>query len=44
MEELDAFKSLTENDRKPIEVKWNPDGKAFAVLFNKMIQVYDLEM
>lgn len=38
-----TIKDLSEFERKPIEVKWEPsDGKYFAILFNKMIEIYDL--
>lgn len=38
-----TIKDLSEFERKPIEVKWEPsEGKIFAVLFNKMIEIYDL--
>lgn len=38
-----TIKDLSEFERKPIEVKWEPsEGKVFVILFNKMIEIYDL--
>ena len=34
---------LSEYDRSPIDVKWETqDGTKFAVLYNRMIDVFDL--
>lgn len=41
--EVKTMADLTDLERKPIEVKWEPSkGEIYAVLFNKMIQVYDI--
>jgi len=36
-------KDLSEVDRKPIEVKWEPSaGKTYAILYRKMIEIYSV--
>ena len=41
-EELETAKNLSEVDRMPLDIKWSPDGKAFAILYRRMAEVYDL--
>ena len=46
MEELKAdltIKDLSEQDRKPFAVKWEQsNGQVFAILYKRMIEVYDM--
>ena len=45
-EEIKEIKDidLSEFDRSPIDVKWeSQDGTKFAVLYNRMIDVFDLK-
>ena len=35
---------LKEQDREPIEIKWEPSmGTKYAILYRKMIEVFDVE-
>jgi hypothetical protein len=37
-------KNLSEQDREPVEIKWEPsEGKMYAILYRRMIEVFNVE-